>query len=362
MIRIVACLLLFCLLTPGQPAAKKRARQLGIVPGAMPAGSLNAITDVEGVHVGHATLIEGDNIRTGVTVILPHERNLFQEKVPAAIEVFNGFGKLAGYTQVRELGEIEAPIALTSTLNVPLVTDAIIEHMLALPGNENVRSINVVVGETNDGGLNDIRRRPVRKQHVETGLRAASAGTVPEGAVGAGTGTRAFGFKGGIGTSSRKTADGYTIGVLVQSNFGGDLRILGIPVARELRQRRSQQDSGDGSLMIVIATDAPLTSQALSRLARRSFLGMALTGSSGSNGSGDYAIAFTTNRASETLHSSRMSPLFRAVIEATEEAIYNSMFMARTVTSTHADGSTVTAPALPVDEVLEILRYHRVLR
>lgn len=344
--------------TPG----KTRARELGIRVGNLQPGVRNSITDVAGVRVGHATLISEGRYATGVTVVLPHQGNLFQEKVPAAIEVFNGFGKLVGYTQVRELGELESPIALTSTLNIHRVADGLLGYMLALPGNASVRSLNVVVGETNDSRLNDIRQRPLTSAHVlEAITNASSEAPVAEGAVGAGTGTVCFGFKGGIGTSSRITAAGHTVGVLVQTNFGGSLRIAGVPISDVLRNDqaglRTAESSGDGSLMIVVATDAPLSARNLSRLARRSFIGMARTGGNGSNGSGDYAIAFTT--AAENLvlvDNAAITPLFDAVADATEEAIYNSLFAAETITS---NGATVES--LPVETVLRLLREHRSL-
>lgn len=336
--------------------SKPRPRELGIVVGTMPTGKQNAITDVAGVRVGHATLRDGERFATGVTVILPHGENPFQRKVPAAIEVFNGFGKLIGYTQVRELGEIETPIALTATLNVHRVADGLLDYVLQLPGNENVRSLNAVVGETNDGRLNDIRARPLSGSHVLDAIRNASDGPVPEGAVGAGTGTVCFGFKGGIGTSSRVSAAGHTVGVLVQTNFGGELHVQGVPVGALLRNPSTS--SGDGSLMIVIATDAPLDVRNLGRLARRAFLGMARTGGNGSNGSGDYAIAFsTTNSTSALVSNNDISPLFVAVAEATEEAIYNSLFAAETVSS-----NGVTVETIPVDRVLPMLRERKAIR
>lgn len=342
--------------TPLSAQSKARPRELGIVVGTMPTGKQNAITDVAGVRVGHATLRDGERFATGVTVILPHGENPFQREVPAAIEVFNGFGKLIGYTQVRELGEIETPIALTATLNVHRVADGLLDYVLQLPGNENVRSLNAVVGETNDGRLNDIRARPLSGSHVLEAIRSASDGPVPEGAVGAGTGTVCFGFKGGIGTSSRVSAAGYTVGVLVQTNFGGDLHVQGVPVGALLRNPSTS--SGDGSLMIVIATDAPLDVRNLGRLARRAFLGMARTGGNGSNGSGDYAIAFSTANGADALVSNNdITPLFEAVAEATEEAIYNSLFAAETVSS-----NGVTVEALPVDRVLPMLRERKAIR
>lgn len=351
-----------------------RARDLGISPGILPTGPLNAITDVEGVRVGHVTIVEGDEVRTGVTAILPHPGNVFQDKVPAAIAVGNGFGKLAGSTQVKELGEIETPVLLTNTLSVPEVMAGTIEWSLRQPGNEEVRSVNAVVGETNDGFLNDIRRRAVRPEHAIEAIERAASGAVVEGNVGAGTGTIAFGWKGGIGTSSRRLPDalgGYTVGVLVQSNYGGVLTVDGVPVGQELGQyflRRFVDDSSaDGSIMIVIATDAPLSDRNLERLAIRSFLGLARTGSPMTNGSGDYAIAFSTHpdvrrtperrSAAATvteLPNDLTSPLFQAVVEATEEAIYNSMSAAETMT-----GHRGTIEALPLDDLRRLLEAYR---
>lgn len=360
---------------------RPRARELGITVGVLPTGPLNAITDVEGLLVGHTTLIRGDNIRTGVTAIMPHSGNLFREKVPGAVFVGNGFGKLAGSTQVNELGEIETPILLTSTLSVPRVADFLMDYMLALPGNEDVLSINPVVGETNDGYLNDIRGRHISRDDVFAAIKSAKSGAVAEGSVGAGTGTIAFGFKGGIGTASRKLPQrlgGFTVGVLVQSNFGGVLTINGAPVGRELGRyylkdevtdKDRQQNNPDGSIIMVIATDAPLDARNLRRMAARAMMGLARTGSAGSSGSGDYAIAFstspdvrikplsqnerTTPRTVKSLANDATSPLFLAVIEATEEAIYNSLFKATTTTSR---GRTVEA--LPLDRTVEILRKH----
>jgi len=348
-----ACLIALLTVLPAvqaQDAAKRpRTTDLGLAVGTLPSGPLNAITDVAGVRVGHATLIRGDSVRTGVTVILPHSGNLFRDKVPAAVFVGNGFGKLAGSTQVDELGELETPIALTATLNVPRVADALIDYMIALPGNEQVRSINPLVGETNDGYLNDIRGRHVGRAEVFRAIESAHGGAVEEGAVGAGTGTMAFGFKGGIGTASRQTA-GYTVGVLVQTNFGGTLRMNGAPLGRELGARGP--NSGDGSCMMVVATDAPVDARNLRRMAARTVFGLARTGSSGANGSGDYGIAFSTARnPAKLLGNEEASPLFLAVIEATEEAIYNSLLRAVTTT-----GNGHTVPALPLDRTLEILR------
>jgi D-aminopeptidase len=319
MIAGLAVLALMAMPNPERP----RARDIGLQIGVLSPGPLNAITDVAGVAVGHATLIRGENVRTGVTAVLPHRGNLFREKVPGAVFVGNGFGKLAGSTQVNELGEIETPILLTSTLNVPRVADALIDYMLALTGNEDVQSVNPLVAETNDGRLNDIRGRHAGREEVFAAIRNARSGPVEEGSVGAGTGTVAFGFKGGIGTSSRR-AGRYTVGVLVQSNFGGDLMIAGVPVGRELA--RDSKDPGNGSIIIVIATDAPADARNLHRMAARAMMGLARTGSSAANGSGDYAIAFSTSRNEPAaLANDAMSPLFLAVIEATEEAILNSM-------------------------------------
>jgi len=322
-------------------AARPHLRDFGMSIGTLPPAPLNAITDVAGVRVGQTTLIRGDNIRTGVTVVLPHGGNLFRDKVPGAIFVGNGFGKLMGSTQVEELGEIESPIALTSTLNVPRVADALIDYMLAVPGNEDVRSINVVVGETNDGTLNDIRSRPVGRDEVFAAIKNAKDGPVEEGAVGAGTGTIAFGWKGGIGTSSRK-AGSYTVGVLVQTNFGGYLQIAGVPIGNASQP--------NGSCMLVVATDAPADARNLKRIAARAIMGMARTGAAGSNGSGDYAIAFSTCRDCKPIANDAMSPLFLATIEATEEAIINSLLKATTTT-----GNGHTVEALPIDLVTRSL-------
>jgi len=360
---------------------RPRASDLGLKVGILPTGRLNAITDVAGVEVGHTTIISGNNIRTGVTAVLPHSGNLYREKVPGAIFVGNGFGKLAGSTQVDEMGEVETPILLTNTASVPQVADAGTTYILTLPGNEDVVSVNPVVGETNDGYLNDIRGRHVTAENVFAAIKTAKAGPVEEGNVGAGTGTVAFGWKGGIGTSSRKlpqTLGGYTVGVLVQTNFGGVLTIAGAPVGQELGQyylhkelqQGSAKDKADGSCMIIIATDAPVDARSLRRLAARAWLGMARTGSAASNGSGDYAIAFSTApqlrihtsekpppRHLELLTNDAMSPLFLAVIEATEEAIYNSMFRATTMS-----GNGHTIEALPIDKTMEILRKHRSIK
>jgi len=349
--KVVAALLLAATLTTAP--VRPRLRDAGISIGILPPGALNAITDVAGVRVGQTTVIRGENVRTGVTAILPHGGNLFREKVPAAVFVGNGFGKLTGSTQIDELGEIESPILLTSTLNVPRVADAVIDYMLALPGNEDVKSINVVVGETNDGRLNDIRSRPVGRDEVLAAIRGAATGAVEEGSVGAGTGTVAFGWKGGIGTSSRKLPaklGGWTVGVLVQTNFGGILTIDGVPVGRALGQYylKNELENANGSCMIVIATDAPVDARNLKRMAARAMMGMARTGAAGTNGSGDYAIAFSTARNATTLvKNDDMSPLFLAVIEAAEEAIDDSLFKAVSV------GGGVEA--LPIDRVLALL-------
>ena len=348
---------------------RKRARELGISPGILPVGPWNAITDVVGVKVGHVTLIEGQDVRTGVTAILPHEGNLFQEKVPAGIVVGNGFGKLIGFTQVEELGEIETPVILTNTLSVPRAAESLIDWTLAQNGNENVRSVNPVVGETNDGLLNDIRKMAVRKEHVIEAIAAASSGPVAEGSVGAGTGTVCFGWKGGIGTSSRRLPEklgGYTLGVLVQTNFGGILQMDGIPVGKELGQyylkEYMEEQSTDDSIMIVLATDAPLSDRNLKRLAGRGLAGLARTGASMSNGSGDYVIAFSTaaevrrtadRRANVWAYpevpNDLISPLFQAAIEGTEEAIYNSLCMAETITGYRG----VRIEGLPLDKLTE---------
>lgn len=341
-------------------ARRPRAREAGINVGILPPGKLNAITDVPGVLVGHRTIIRGDNIRTGVTAVLPHGGNLFREKVPGAVFVGNGFGKLMGSTQVEELGEIETPILLTSTLAVPRVADFLLDYMLALPGNEDVRSMNALVAETNDGTLNDIRARAIAKDDVFAAMEEAKGGAVEERAVGAGTGTIAFGFKGGIGTASRalpSNLGGHTIGVLVQSNFGGVLTINGAPVGRELGRHDFKDQLG--SIIMVIATDAPVDARNLDRMGARAMMGLARTGASGSNGSGDYAIAFSTKRLASNdrlLTNDQMSPLFLAVIEATEEAIYNSLFKAETMT-----GSGKTIEALPLERVLELLRKRSLL-
>ena len=351
-------------ITASAAAAPQRARELGIAPGVLPTGKLNAITDVTGVRVGHVTLREGDAIRTGVTAILPHGGNLFQQKVPAGIHVANAFGKLAGSTQVEELGNLETPIILTNTLSVAEGIAGAVEWTLAQPGNEKVVSVNALVGETNDRALNDIRRRFVTKQHVLDAIRAARPGPVAEGAVGAGTGTMCYEFKGGIGTASRvipTKLGGHTLGVLVQTNFGGILTINGAPVGKTLGKyylRDATQPASTGSCMIVVATDAPIDARNLRRLASRAILGLGATGSCTTNGSGEYVIAFSTaDAAKPLLANDAMSPLFQAVKEATEEAVYNSLFMAET-TKGH-EGRVIEA--LPVPRVMEILRHHRLL-
>jgi len=354
---------------------RPRARETGIAPGVYPPGPLNAITDVPGVVVGHTTLIEGTDIRTGLTVILPHRGNIYQEKVPAGVVVGNGYGKMTGSTQIQELGELETPIVLTNTLAVPQAADAIIDWTLQHPGNANVRSVNPVVGETNDGLLNDIRRRAVTAEMVSAAIQAAFAQDsgsrpVPEGAVGAGTGTVAFGWKGGIGTSSRvipHEEGSYTVGSLVQTNFGGHLSIMGLPVWQRIPtpDHNHLRKDAPGSIMIVVATDAPLSDRNLTRLARRALAGLARTGAAFSDGSGDYVISFSTSRAVrrtprrrsrlaeiQELPNAKMNQLFLGVIEATEEAIYNSLFKAVSM-SGYGD---FRAEALPVDEVSKTLR------
>lgn len=348
-------------------AERPRARDAGIVIGTLPTGPRNAIVDVAGVAVGHATVIEGDRVRTGVTAILPHPGDLYRERVPAALHVGNGYGKLLGVTQLEELGELETPILLTGTLGVWRAADAMVGWLLAKPGMERVRSINPVVGETNDGFLNDIRARPLRPEHVVEALESASTDDVREGAIGAGTGTVAFGWKGGIGTSSRRLPDGHTIGVLVQSNFGGELVVAGVPVHRqlpdpEMRAGEVPPHAGDGSIMVVVATDAPLDARQLRRLAARAIIGVGRTGSSMSNGSGDYVIAFSTAPAArrrqgqplqvlQLLPNDAMDALFQGVAEATEEAILNSMFRAGGMR-----GHRGAVPPLPLEIVLPLAR------
>jgi D-aminopeptidase len=360
---------------PAQSAdVRPRARDVGVAPGIFAPGARNAITDVGGVAVGQVTVVEGDSVRTGVTAILPHAGNLYRERVPAALHVGNGFGKLLGVTQLRELGELETPILLTCTLCVWKAADAMVEWLLARPGMEQVRSINAVVGETNDGALNAIRSRPIRPEHVRRALEGAGT-VVEEGSVGAGTGTVAFGWKGGIGTASRvlpQPLGRWTIGVLVQSNFGGVLQIMGAPVGKELDRypfrNETRGDDADGSIMMVIATDAPLSDRNLERLAARAMMGLARTGSFASNGSGDYALAFSTHASvrrpfdakrlnPQELANEETSALFAAAVESIEEAIYNSLFRATTVT-----GSGRTVEALPLDRTREILARYGVSR
>jgi len=352
---------MFLLIPLSLSAQKKGVRDYGIQIGELSPGSNNAITDVEGVSVGHFTLIQGEDIRTGVTAILPHQGNIFQDKVSAAIYIGNGFGKLVGYSQVEELGNIETPIILTNTLSVFRAAEALIEYTLRQSGNENVRSVNPVVGETNDGYLNDIRGLHIKKEHIFKAIENASSGPVEQGVTGAGTGTICFGYKGGIGTSSRKLDEkngGFTLGVLVQTNFGGGLTIKGVAIEPELAKRKN--NSPDGSCMIVVATDAPVGSRNLKRLAKRAIFGLARTGGIGSNGSGDYVIAFSTAeevrvpyitdsryKESRELYNRNMTPLFDAVIEATEEAILNSLFYAEKVKD---------VPSLPVNQVIMILK------
>jgi D-aminopeptidase len=426
-VRVTALPLLAASLTlaaPAGPVGRPRARDLGVAPGVFPPGALDAITDVPGVSVGHVTRIEGSRVRTGVTAIVPHPGNVFQEKVAGAVFVGNAFGKLAGSTQVDELGTIETPIVLTNTLSVGTAVEAVVRDTVGRPGNEDVRSVNALVGETNDGGLNDIRGGHVLREDVVAAIRGAATGPVEEGSVGAGTGTRCFGWKGGIGTASRKLParyGGWTLGVLVQTNFGGVLTIDGAPVGRELGRYDFKPEGGshtegftperagglggaahpparranegftperagglggaahpparrasegftperaeDGSCMIVVATDAPLSPRELKRLAARAVFGLARTGSSYSHGSGDYAIAFssapearvrhgeTAPRARLLLPGEALSPLFEAALEATEEAVYNSLLRATTVSG---DGGT--AEAIPIDRVVEVLR------
>jgi len=367
---LVLCFLLISTTVHGQQEKRGRVREFGIEPGILMPGKWNGITDVDGVTVGHTTLSDGDSIRTGVTVILPHQGNVFQQKVPAAVFVGNGFGKAIGFTQIEELGNIETPIALTNTLSSWTVANALVDYTLAQPENAEIRSVNPVVGETNDGWLNDIQGRYVKPEHVLQAIENANSGSVAEGSIGAGTGTRCLGFKGGIGTSSRvlpKEKGGYTVGVLVQTNFGGILSINGAPVGEELGNFYMAEDVPyvvDGSCMIVIATDAPLSDRNLERLSKRSFLAFGKVGSFSSNGSGDYAIAFSTHPSLRIpyqtnqkvvnipqLRNDEISPLFLAVVEATEEAIYNSLFMASRMRGQKGR----VMPALPIKKTLEIL-------
>ncbi len=378
----IVLLALTCSALVAQPA-RPRAREIGLAPGVLAPGPLNAITDVAGVRVGHTTLNRGDDVRTGVTAVVPHSGNVFQEKVPGAVFVGNAFGKLAGSTQVDELGTIETPVVLTNTLAVGAAIEGVVQWTLSQAGNAQVRSVNALVGETNDGGLNDIRGLHVRPEHVRSAIDSARDGAVDEGSVGAGTGTRAFAWKGGIGTSSRRleTRDGgYTVGVLVQSNYGGYLTMGGAPVGKELRPTPAKVGAPeshsegpgfspvnhDGSCMIVVATDAPLDARDLKRLAARAIYGLARTGSSYSNGSGDFAIAFSTAtslrvRFNEATPQTRtllptdgVSALFEAALEATEEAVYNSLLRATTVTSRFG-----SAEGIPIDRLTEVLRRYR---
>jgi D-aminopeptidase len=374
---VCALALLFAVTTPPTPANaehRPRARDAGITFGILPTGPLNAITDVAGVRVGQVTIVEGTNIRTGVTAILPHGGNLYQDKVPAGFSVGNAYGKFMGSTQVEELGEIETPIVLTNTLNVPEAAAGVIEWTLKQPGNAEVRSVNAIVGETNDGTLNDIRARRVRPADAVAAIEQAREGAVTEGAVGAGTGTIAFGWKGGIGTSSRKlpqNVGGWTVGVIVQTNYGGVLQVAGVPVGQALGKYFLKDElstaSGDGSCIVVVATDAPLSARNLERLAHRALLGIVRTGSPMTNGSGEYAVAFSTNldvrrtpeRRSQPspivdLPNDRISPLFEAAVEAAEEAAINSMFAA-----TPTDGNGRHIDALPVDEVVKLYKRAR---
>ncbi|WP_410221133.1 P1 family peptidase [Pedobacter sp.] len=364
-------------ITANAQEKRGRARDFGIYTGILKTGINNAITDVAGVTVGQKTVIKGDSVRTGVTAIIPHQGNVFQDKVPAAVYVGNGFGKSMGLSQIKELGNIETPIVLTNTLNAPLVANAVLDYVLALPGNENVKSVNAMVGETNDGGLNDIRGRHVKAEDVIEALKSAKSGAVKEGNVGAGTGTEALGFKGGIGTASRVlpvSKGGYTVGVLVQSNFGGVLSINGAPVGRELNNfymmDKTKIYKADGSCMIIIATDAPLSDRNLERLAKRSYIAFGNVGAFSSNGSGDYAIAFSTYqknripynassmvRTIDDLNNDDMTPLFMAVWEATEEALLNSLFMAEDMKG--KGGRMVKA--LPIKETLNILKKYNSL-
>lgn len=367
--RLLLILLLF-ITYPVTAQSVKRPRDYGIRFGVLPTGPLNALTDVPGVAVGQVTVRQGDNVRTGVTAILPHTGNLFQQKSPAAIYIGNGFGKLTGYSQVEELGTLETPIVLTNTLSVPTATDALIDYTLAQPGNGQVRSVNPVVGETNDGFLNDIRGRHITKQHVLDALKNAKTGPIDEGSVGAGTGTVCFGFKGGIGTASRKlpaSLGGYTVGVLVQTNFGGVLQVAGVPVGVELGSY-SFREKLDGSCMMVVLTDASLDARNLKRLAKRAFMGLAKTGGIASNGSGDYVIAVSTayQLPNETanaldtlkiLRNDNVSPLFMATIEATEEAIINALFAAgQQPDATRTGDQNHRVEPLPVNKVVELLR------
>lgn len=375
---LISTILIFSILSLSLASDKRtRIRDIGFEVGILKTGKWNAITDVKGVKVGHLTLIEGDNIRTGVTAILPHSGNIFQEKVPAAIYIGNGFGKMTGISQVEELGNLETPIILTNTLSVSVAVESVLDYILTMKGNENVRSVNAVIGETNDGYLNDIRERHIKKEHILKAIGNAKDGYVEEGNVGAGTGTICFGFKGGIGTSSRvlpPSQGGYSVGVLVQTNFGGVLQINGVPVGVELGKYYLKDELNsqvDGSCMIVVATDAPLDARNLRRLAKRAMLGLARTGGISSNGSGDYVIAFSTAKILRILHEPKeklrtqtllendfITPLFLACVEATEEAIYNSLFMAESMKG--RDGNFVEA--LPIEKIKEILKKYKKIK
>jgi D-aminopeptidase len=372
--RSVAACLLLTLVASAHAAdepARHRFRDYGLTLGVLAPGPLNAITDVAGVKVGHVTVHEGESVRTGVTVVVPHEGNVFQDKVAAAVHVGNGHGKLTGIAQVQELGNLETPIVLTNTLDVAIAAAALVDYVLGLPGNEQVLSVNPVVGETHDGRLSDIRGHHVKREHVLEALARAKGGPVEEGAVGAGHGTVCFGWKGGIGTASRRLPaglGGYTVGVLVQSNFGGVLQVAGVPVGAKLGRfylKDELAQPAGGSCMMIVATDAPVTARNLERMASRAMLGLARTGGIAANNSGDFAIAFSTNPAVRTKHQSaartesheevrnnEISPLFLATVEATEEAIVNSLFMARTTTG--VNGTTIEA--LPVDEVVKLVK------
>ncbi|WP_299715148.1 P1 family peptidase [uncultured Tenacibaculum sp.] len=367
-------ILIYILISNNLLSQDKRVRDYGIEIGVLKPGKLNSITDVEGVKVGHTTLIEGDNVRTGVTAILPHSGNIFQLKVPAAIYLGNGFGKLAGYSQVKELGNIETPIILTNTLSVPEASNALITYTLQRKGNENIHSVNSIVGETNDGWLNDIRGRHIKEKHVLDAINNAKSGVIKEGNVGAGTGTVCFQYKGGIGTSSRIIPEkfgSYTVGVLVQTNYGGVLQINGVPIAKELdNYPRNYKYDVDGSCMIVVMTDAPLSNRNLERLAKRAMMGLARTGGIASNSSGDYVIAVSTAKdnfiphyknspliETKELENGAMTPLFLAVIEATEEAIINSLFAAKTMTGRNNN----TRKAIPINDIIKIMKkYNRI--
>ena len=374
--KIFSTVLLFVLST-SLSAQSKRAAAYGIHFGILPKGTNNAITDVPGVKVGQTTIVQADSVHTGVTAILPHSGNIFQEKIPAGIFVGNGFGKLAGVTQVIELGNIETPIILTNTLSVAIAMKAVINYTLHQKGNEKIYSVNAVVGETNDGGLNDIRGQHVKEQDIIDAIVNAKGGAVEEGNVGAGTGTVCFNFKGGIGTASRKlpaNLGGYTVGVLVQTNFGGVLEITGVPVGEALNKyylKDQLTKKEDGSCMMVVATDAPLDARNLTRLAKRAFMGLAKTGGIAHNGSGDYVIAFSTDSASRIKHiatpplqttsvltNDAVSPLFLAAIESTEEAIINSLFMAKTTKA--KDGTTIEA--LPLDKVIPLMKEYKAIK